>query len=138
MKPMTRSERVRVVVVDDSAAARSAIEDAAVVQAGEFELVASLAFGEEALAVVSRVDPELVLLDIRMPGLGGHETSRLLRTGGSRARIVLVSAFGPFLLPVGVESCGANAILHKGEVSPRRLSAVWRGLKSHDAVAVAD
>jgi DNA-binding NarL/FixJ family response regulator len=137
MKPMTRSDRIRVVVVDDSAAARSAIEDA-VVQAGEFELVASLASGEEALAVVPRVDPELVLLDIRMPGLDGHETSRLLRTGGSRARIVLVSAFGPFELSVGVESCGANAILHKGEVSPRRLSAVWRELKSHDAVAVAD
>ena len=110
MKPMTRSDRIRVVVVDDSAAARSAIEDA-VVHAGEFELVASLASGEEALAVVPRVDPELVLLDIRMPGLGGHETSRLLRSGGSRARIVLVSAFGPFELPVGVESCGANAIL---------------------------
>ena len=136
MKPMTRSDRIRVVVVDDSAA-RSAIEDA-VVQAGEFELVASLASGEEALAVVPRVDPELVLLDIRMPGLDGHETSRLLRTGGSCARIVLVSAFGPFELHVGVESCGANAILHKGEVSPRRLSAVWRELKSHDAVAVAD
>jgi two-component system nitrate/nitrite response regulator NarP len=138
MKPMTRSDRVRVVVVDDSAVARSAIEDA-VVQASEFELVASTASGEEALAVVPRVDPDLVLMDVCMPGLDGHETSRLLRARGSRAHIVLVSALGRLELPVGVESCGANAILDKSEVSPRRLATLWRQLQSGDAVlAVAD
>jgi DNA-binding NarL/FixJ family response regulator len=122
-----------VVVVDDSAVARSAIEDS-VVQASEFELVASVASGEDALAVVPCVDAQLVLLDIRMTGLDGHETSRLLRAGGSQARIVLVSALGRHELPVGIESCGANAILHKSEVSPRRLSAVWRQLQADEAV----
>jgi len=141
---MNTSDRVRVVVVDDSAVARSAIEDA-VVQAGEFELAASVASGEEALGVVPRVDPELVLLDVRMHGLDGHETCRLLRAGGSRARIVLVSALGRLELPVGIETCGANAILHKSEVSPRRLAMLWRRLQSDvgmldldEHVAVAD
>jgi DNA-binding NarL/FixJ family response regulator len=137
------SDRVSVVVVDDSAVARSAIEDA-VRQAGDFDLVASVESGDEALAVVPRVDPDLILLDIRMAGLDGHETCRLLRAGGSQSRIVLVSALDPVELPVGIESCGANAILHKGEASPRRLSAVWRQLQADDAllrpdeVAVAD
>jgi DNA-binding NarL/FixJ family response regulator len=132
-----------VVVVDDSAVARSAIEDV-VGQVREFDLVASMESGAEALTVVPRVEPDLILLDIRMAGLDGHETCRLLRAGGSRARIVLVSALDPLELPVGIESCGANAILHKGEVSPRRLSAVWRQLQADDAllrpaeVAVAD
>jgi DNA-binding NarL/FixJ family response regulator len=130
---MNTSDRVRVVVVDDSAVARSAIEDA-VAQAGEFELAASVASGDEALTVVPRVDPDLVLLDIRMTGLDGHETCRLLRAGGSRARIVLVSALGRLELPVGIETCGANAILQKGEVSPRRLSTVWRQIRADDAV----
>jgi DNA-binding NarL/FixJ family response regulator len=130
---MNTSDRVRVVVVDDSAVARSAIEDA-VAQAGEFELAASVASGDEALTVVPRVDPDLVLLDIRMTGLDGHETCRLLRAGGSRARIVLVSALGRLELPVGIEACGANAILQKGEVSPRRLSTVWRQIRADDAV----
>jgi DNA-binding NarL/FixJ family response regulator len=130
---MNTSDRVRVVVVDDSAVARSAIEDA-VAQAGEFELVASVASGDDALTVVPRVDPDLVLLDIRMTGLDGHETCRLLRAGGSRARIVLVSALGRLELPVGIETCGANAILQKGEVSPRRLSTVWRRIRADDAV----
>jgi DNA-binding NarL/FixJ family response regulator len=132
MKRSTPSDRVRVVVVDDSPEARTAIEDA-VCQASEFELVASVASGEEALAVVPRVDPELVLLDIRMTGLDGPETSRRLRAGGARAAVVLVSALGRHELPDDAASCGADAILPKGDVSPSRLSALWRDLQSRDA-----
>ena len=136
MKHETTGDRVRVVVVDDSAQARAAIEDA-VGQASEFELVASVTSGEEALAIVPRVDPDLILLDIRMAGLDGLETSRRIRTCGARALVVLVSALGRFELPDGVASCGAHAILPKSEVSPRRLSALWRELQL-DRVAVAN
>ena len=131
---MGSSERVRVVVVDDCAEARTAI-GAVVDRADEFELVASVASGEEALAVVPRVDPELVLLDFRMSGLNGLETSRLLRAGGARAVIVLVSALGRHELPDYVDSCGVTAVIHKSEVSPRRLSALWRNLQFDRAVA---
>jgi len=121
--------RVRVVVVDDSAEARAAIE-AAVAHVNEFELVAAVGSGEEALAVVPRVDPELVLLDFRMDGLNGLETSRLLRADGARALVVLVSALDRGELPDYVDSCGVTAILHKSEVSPRRLRTLWRNLQS--------
>lgn len=126
---MTASDRVRVVVVDDSTAARAAIEEA-VTHAEKFELVAALASGEEALAIVPRVDPDLVLLDFRMSGLDGLETSRLIRAEGSRAVIVLVSAFPRPELPDYVHSCGVAAVLHKSEVSPRRLSTLWGELQS--------
>jgi DNA-binding NarL/FixJ family response regulator len=122
------NERVRVVVVDDSAEARAAIE-AAVARTDELELVASVASGEEALAVVPRVDPELVLLDFRMTGLDGLETCRLLRADGSRAVVVLVSAVGRHELPDHVDSCGVTAVLPKSEVSPRRLSTLWGNLQ---------
>ena len=123
------NERVRVVVVDDSAEARAAIE-AAVAHTNELELVASLASGEEALAVVPRVEPELVLLDFRMTGLDGLETCRLLRADGSRAVVVLVSALGRGELPDDVDSSGVSAVLHKSEVSPRRLSTLWGSLQA--------
>jgi len=122
-----------VVVVDDSAEARAAIE-ATVAHTNELELVASVASGEEALAVVPRVDPELVLLDFRMTGLDGLETSRRLRAGGSRAVVVLVSALGRGELPDYVDSCGVTAVLHKSEMSPHRLSSLWRNLQSDRAV----
>jgi len=133
MKRITPSDRVRVVVVDDSAEARAAIEYA-VAQTSEFELVASVASGEEALEVIPRVDPDLVLLDIRMTGLDGLETTRILRARGARAYIVLVSALARQELPVGLETCGANATLPKSEVSPNRLGRLWRDLQRAPAL----
>ena len=61
-----------------------------------------------------------------MTGLDGLETTRILRARGAQALIVLVSALARPELPVGVETCGANAILPKSEVSPNRLSMLAR------------
>jgi DNA-binding NarL/FixJ family response regulator len=115
-----------VLVVDDSAEARAAIGKVVVHTPG-FELAGSVASGEEALDAVSRLDPELVLLDVRMPGLSGPETSSLIRAGGGRRSVVfLVSALRRPELPDSVEECGAAAILHKCELSPRRLAGLWQ------------
>jgi DNA-binding NarL/FixJ family response regulator len=124
--PVTAAhDRIGVLVVDDSAEARAAIGKVVVHTPG-FELVGSVASGEEALDAVSRLDPELVLLDVRLPGLSGPETSSLIRTGGARCVVVLVSALRRPELPDSVEECGAAAILHKCELSPRRLAALWQ------------
>jgi DNA-binding NarL/FixJ family response regulator len=128
--------RVRVVVVDDSPQARAAIGEA-VQQVREFELVASVASGEEALAVFPQVEPDLVLLDFRMKGLDGLETSRLIRTRRHRAELVLVSALSRQELPEYVESCGVAAVLDKRDVSPRRLSTLWSSLQ-HEREPASD
>lgn len=128
-------DRIRVLVVDDSAKARAAIEDAVVATHG-FELVGSVASGEEALDVLSRLDPELVLLDVRMPGLSGPETSRSIRASGARPVVVLVSAHTLPELPHSVDACGAAAFLPKAEVSPRRLQALWQSLGRVSAAAL--
>src|SRR4051794_41964305 len=73
------------------------------------------------------LQPELVLLDVRMPGLNGPQTSRLIRARRARSVVVLVSALSRPELPDSVEECGAAAILHKCELSPRRLVTLWRG-----------
>jgi DNA-binding NarL/FixJ family response regulator len=121
-------DRVGVLVVDDSAASRAALESV-VLQTSGFELVGSVASGEEALFVLPRLDPDLVLLDVRMPGLSGPETSLSLRASGARAVVVLVSALPRPELPDGVEECGAAAVLHKREVCPRLLRTLWERLR---------
>jgi DNA-binding NarL/FixJ family response regulator len=128
--PVTAADdRVRVLVVDDSAEARAAIGNVVVHTPG-FELVGSVASGEETLELLSSLDPELVLLDVRMPGLNGPETSRLIRASGARSVVVLVSALSRPELPDSVDECEAAAILHKCELSPRRLVTLWQDLHS--------
>jgi DNA-binding NarL/FixJ family response regulator len=116
---------VGVLVVDDSPEARTAIGHV-VAQTPGFALVGSVASGEEALAVLPRLDPDLVLLDVRMPGLSGPEVCSSIRASGARSLVVLVSAHTRPELPDSVDECGAAAVLHKCELSPRVLGALWQ------------
>jgi DNA-binding NarL/FixJ family response regulator len=116
---------VGVLVVDDSAVSRAAIEDV-VVQTSGFELLGSVASGEEALDILPRLDPDLVLLDVRMPGLSGPEACSSIRASGARSVVVLVSVHTRPELPDSVDECGAAAVLRKCELSPRLLGALWR------------
>lgn len=82
--------RVSVVVVDDHepfrAAARSLLES------GCFDIVGEAATGAEALELLRRSAPDLVLLDVRLPDVSGIEVARRLRADGSTVHIVLVSS----------------------------------------------
>jgi DNA-binding NarL/FixJ family response regulator len=118
-------DRVGVLVVDDSSDSRAAIEQV-VVQTPGFELVGSVASGQEALDVLPRLDPDLVLLDVRMPGLSGPEVCSSIRASGARSVVVLVSAHTRPELPESVDECGAIAVLHKCELSPRLLGTLWQ------------
>ena len=69
---------VRVLTVDDQAVFRGIAREVIDATPG-FESVGEAASGEEALAAVDRLDPQLVLLDVRMPGLDGIEVARRLR-----------------------------------------------------------
>ena len=94
-----------------------------------FGLVGSVESGEEALDTLQRLDPDLVLLDVRMPGLNGPQTCSMIRERGTRSVVVLVSAHPRPELPDSVDTCGADAVLYKGDVSPRRLEALWQSVQ---------
>ena len=72
---------MRVLTVDDQAVFRDAARDVIDATAG-FEAVGDVGSGEEAMAAVERLRPELVLLDVRMPGSAGSR-----RRAGSLRRI---------------------------------------------------
>ncbi len=57
-----------------------------------FEVVGVAATGQEAIELVARLDPDLVLLDVHLPDLGGLEVLARLRESGSRAGVVMVTA----------------------------------------------
>ncbi|HEX7083932.1 MAG TPA: chemotaxis-specific protein-glutamate methyltransferase CheB [Gaiellaceae bacterium] len=83
----------RVVVVDDSALMRRLLASA-LAEAG-FDVVAVAAGGEEALTACAAHRPDVLSLDLAMPGLHGLDVLRALNRAGSPTRVVVVSAFSP-------------------------------------------
>lgn len=80
----------RILIVDDSEVARAAmrmiLEDEQ-----RFEIVAEASSGEEALILVEQWTPDIVLMDIQMPGIGGLEATRLLKEQYPYLKIVMVT-----------------------------------------------
>jgi CheY-like chemotaxis protein len=114
-------EPVRVLVVDDSEAARRALGEVVLATEG-FALVGCCESGEQALRSLAGLDPDLVLLDVRMPGLDGPTTARLTTATRPDIGVVFVSATEP--LPMNPEIAGAVA-LPKRSVSPTTLVEAW-------------
>jgi two-component system, NarL family, invasion response regulator UvrY len=117
---------VRVVVVDDRAPFRRAARAVLGATPG-FELVGAAMSGEEAVELARSLEPDLVLIDIHMPGIGGIEASR--RIAGRRAGVVtvLMSSYREDDLPKEAYSCGAAAYVHKEDFGPPVLRALWAG-----------
>jgi CheY-like chemotaxis protein len=80
----------RVLLVDDH---RGVLDTVTRMLAGEFEVAAVATSGEEALDAARRVHPDLIVLDINMPGLNGFQTFRAFEQSGSRAPVVFLSVY---------------------------------------------
>jgi DNA-binding NarL/FixJ family response regulator len=114
---------VSVLVVDDQGLFRDVMRDVVDATPG-MKLVGDAASGEAALDAVEQLSPQMVVIDKRMPGLGGIEAARLIRARRPEIVVVLVSVETPD--PDVLEESGAVAFLHKRQLSPRALADVWR------------
>jgi two-component system LytT family response regulator/two-component system response regulator LytT len=83
---------IRAVVVDDEQLAREEV-CFLLGELGGIDVVGQAANGVEALQVIEAANPELVMLDVQMPGLSGFEVARRLMEAGVEAQLVFVTAF---------------------------------------------
>jgi two-component system invasion response regulator UvrY len=115
---------VRVVVADDQApfrrVARSVLDGDS-----EFELVGEVSSGEEAVDAARSLEPDLILLDIKMAGIGGIEAARAIADAAPRTVTILVSTYRAEDLPAGAATCGAAGYLHKSELGAPALRELW-------------
>lgn len=120
--PPSNRAAVAVVTVDDQAVFRSVAREVIEATPG-FEPAGEAASGEEAIELVARVQPQLVLVDVRMPGMNGVETARRLSAAHPELVIVLISLEGR---PSAAAESGAATFVPKQEFGPSRLKGLWR------------
>ena len=125
---------VRVLIVDDQAPFRAAA--AAVIALTEpFVLVGSATTGEQSLSRVRALNPDLVLMDINLPGMDGIEAATLIAALPNPPVVVLVSTYPREEYAGRIEGCGAAAYLDKAELGPDRLLAVWLAVSTGKAAS---
>jgi DNA-binding NarL/FixJ family response regulator len=119
---------ITVLIADDHPVVRQGLQVLLSVQ-DDIEVVGEAADGGQALALAARLDPDVILLDLKLPGLDGVAVLRELRASGLRTRaLVLTSAADRGLVTLAVQA-GAAGFLYK-DVDP---DALVRALRSvHD------
>ena len=115
---------IGVLLVDDHDRFREAARELVDATPG-FESVGEAASGEEALRMIERLDPALVLLDVRLPGMDGIATARHITTVRPHPTVFLVSIDDRAALPDSVDSCGAATFVRKRDLCSSALRGLW-------------
>jgi two-component system invasion response regulator UvrY len=116
---------VRVLTVDDQVVFRQAARDVIAATPG-FESVGDVGSGEEAVAAVERLRPELVLLDVRMPGIGGIEAARRISEASPETVVVLISIEDSEEFAEDAQVSGAAALVRKQDFGSALLRKIWQ------------
>ena len=151
---------IKVVVAEDHALMRDALK-LVFEETDDVELVGEVADGRELLPLVNRVQPDVILLDVQLPGLDGLACLEALAEQGSSAKVAMLSAIedaqviesafrrgahayifksvNPFDLPAAIRQLLDGSVIHRS-VSPESGSAVPRaaGLSEKEVVILVE
>jgi DNA-binding NarL/FixJ family response regulator len=114
--------RGRVLIVDDHAAFRESAS--ALLEAEGFDVVGEAADGESAVAEVARLRPDIVLLDIQLPGLDGFDVAERLAGAADAPAVILISSRDAAAYGSRVEEAPVRGFLAKRSLSGPALAGL--------------
>lgn len=124
MKEAVITETVAVLIVDDQAPFRAVARTVVTVSPG-FAVAGEAASGEEAVELADSLRPQVVLMDINLPGINGIEATRRIVAAHPATTVILLSTYQAGDLPADAADCGAARYVHKEDFGPDVLRAVW-------------
>jgi two-component system, NarL family, response regulator LiaR len=126
------ADPIRILVVDDHAVVREGLRAFLALQDG-FEIVGEAADGEEALERAAELDPDVILMDLVMPGRDGVSAMRELHARRQKARVIVLTSFldDDRLLPA-IEAGAAGYLLKNSE--PAELARAVRAAHAGEAI----
>jgi DNA-binding NarL/FixJ family response regulator len=113
---------VRVLIVDDQEPFRRAMA-AVVEETPGFAVAGTAVTGEESLQAAADLVPDVVLMDVNLPGIDGIEAARRLTSAADGPMVVLLSTYEEDEFDLA--GSGAAAYVAKAAFGPDRLSAIW-------------
>lgn len=116
--------RARVLAVDDQDSFLAILRDV-LRRTDQLDWVGEADSGEMAIDLAQRLEPDVVLLDVRMPGMGGIEAAKRIKTRQPSTLVILISTVHPDELPLEVREGGIAAVIWKSELEPKLLDEMW-------------
>ena len=124
---------VQVLIVDDQAAFRRAAARV-LARLPDFVLIGESESGEASVEAARKLQPDMVLMDIHLPGIDGPEATRRILAGiGEREAppmVFLLSTYEAADYAAETLACGASAYLPKAEFGPAALMAAWAAARA--------
>jgi two-component system invasion response regulator UvrY len=115
---------VSVLIVDDQMPFRAVARTVIGLTDG-FDVVAEAESGEDAIAQTDVHGPDLVLMDINLPGINGIEATRRIRAAHPDIAVILLSTYSEADLPADAHEVGALAYVHKEDFGPAVVRELW-------------
>jgi NarL family two-component system response regulator LiaR len=125
-------EKITVMLIDDHRVVRQGLRDFLELQ-GDIEIVGEAASGEEGVQVARELLPDVVLMDLVMPGIDGVETTRRVKAASPSTRVIVLTSFADDDKVFPAIKAGAISYLLK-DVSPEDLAHAIRAAQRNEAV----
>lgn len=116
---------VRILIAEDHAVVRQSVRVMLEMEP-EFIVVGEAEDGEQALELAAKVDPDLVLMDIRMEGMDGVEATRILRERSPSIGVLILTGFGEDAILLQAVEAGAQGFLLKDATAEELKKAILR------------
>ena len=124
--------KVRILIVDDHTVLREGMRNL-LEQEKDFKVVGEAGDGEEAVRLVSKLKPDVVIMDIVMPKLSGIEATRLIKQASSSTAVLILTAYSDIRYILGLLEAGACGYLLKSARSSEIVGAI-RAVRSGESV----
>jgi DNA-binding NarL/FixJ family response regulator len=115
---------VQVLICDDQDAFRAAAREVVNATQG-FVVVGESQTGEDSVLATARLHPDLVLMDVQLPGIDGLEASRRIKAAHPEVAVLLLSTYDPEDFAGRIAGSGAIAFIPKAAFGSERLAEAW-------------